>query len=152
MGSGVSSGEEQDGPREEGHTILISAPEGPDQSLCPVTWFALNKAFRNKAAKYFFHRCDENPNLMLSSKHPYHVIVRKLKLIGVDSKLFGSHSCRRGGASKAFASKIDLLLIKRHGNWRSDAVYTYITASVQDVLSVSKGILNEADGNFLNEA
>ena len=63
--------------------------------------------------------------------------------IGIDSSDYGSHSCRRGGATAAVAANVDIHLVKRHGNWKSDAVYLYVVDSVKARLSVSGAILAE---------
>ena len=47
------------------------------------------------------------------------------------------HSLRRGGTTLALELKVDVLDIKRHGDWRSDVVYTYhlSDATLQTLLS-----------------
>ena len=39
------------------------------------------------------------------------------------------HSFRRSGASLAFDSSVALENIKQHGNWRSEAVWTYLNST-----------------------
>ena len=64
-----------------------------------------------------------------------------MKSIGENPKLFGSHSCRRGGATAAVATGVDIVLVKHHGRWRSDVVYAYVEDSVVRKLSVSLKIM-----------
>jgi len=42
----------------------------------------------------------------------------------------------------AFAAGVDQLLVKRHGNWKSDVVFHYVTNSLEALLSVSDAVLN----------
>ena len=77
----------------------------------------------------------------LSSNTPCHIVKACLAELGIDSSGYGSHSCRRGGATVAVAANVDLHLVKRHGNWKSDAVYLYIVDSAEAQMSVSEAIL-----------
>jgi hypothetical protein len=49
-----------------------------------------------------------------------------LRAIGVDASLYSRHSFRRGGATYAHRLGVDPMLIKRMGDWRSDAYMLYI--------------------------
>ena len=49
-----------------------------------------------------------------------------LQAIGVDHTLYSGHSFRRGGATFAHRLGVDPLLIKRMGDWRSDAYMLYV--------------------------
>jgi len=49
-----------------------------------------------------------------------------LGMIGVDPAKYSGHSFRRGGATFAHRLGVDPLLIKRMGDWRSDAYRRYI--------------------------
>ena len=60
--------------------------------------------------------------------------------IGVDPTGYGSHSMRRGGATAA-AKFVRTHVLKRHGRWKSDAVYLYVDDDAETVLSVTDAIL-----------
>jgi hypothetical protein len=60
-----------------------------------------------------------------------------LKRIGVDPKQYGAHSCRKDGCTAAALAGIEVRVLKRHGNWKIDAVYTYIHESIPGRSSVS---------------
>ena len=49
-----------------------------------------------------------------------------LRAIGVDPDLYSGHSFRRGGATFAHRLGVDPLLIKRMGDWSSDAYMLYV--------------------------
>ena len=51
-------------------------------------------------------------------------------------------SARIGGATLAMRNKVNLHLIKRHGNWRSDVVFVYIRDALEERLSVSKAVMS----------
>lgn len=122
----------------KGHTIVISAAE--DKRICVVNVFKEYSKRRNAAAEYLFHQNDSvRP---LSSKTPNGIIKKWLKKIGVDPKRYGSHSMRKGGATAAAEKNISERLIMRHGNWKSTAVYLYITESMKNRLEVSKAIFD----------
>ncbi len=53
-----------------------------------------------------------------------------LSELGYDPALFSLHSFRRGGATAAYKQGVDVLDIKRHGSWKSDAFWDYITAPI----------------------
>jgi hypothetical protein len=53
----------------------------------------------------------------------------------------GSHSLRKGGCSAAAGAGIETTLLKRHGNWRSDAIFLYIKNSLRERRSVSRSFI-----------
>ena len=61
-----------------------------------------------------------------------------LQLIGEDPKRFGTHSCRRGGATLAFKAGAPADLIKTQGDWKSEAYQKYIEVSLSDKLKLAK--------------
>lgn len=65
-----------------------------------------------------------------------------IRIIGLDPKLYSSHSFRRGGATHAFRSNVPSELIKEHGDWSSEAYMIYLQFSLQQKLTVSKAMAN----------
>ena len=65
-----------------------------------------------------------------------------VKSVGLDPALYGSHSLRRGGASAAANAGVVSHVIARHGDWKSDAVFLYITDALANKLAVGDAILN----------
>ena len=127
-----------------GHTILVSP--SPLRLNCPLFWFSVYDHMRVKGSGFFFHQAKgARRNVMegLSVNTPCHIVKNRLTEIGIDSSDYGSHSCRRGGATAAVAANVDIHLVKRHGNWKSDAVYLYVVDSVKARLSVSDAVLAE---------
>ena len=60
--------------------------------------------------------------------------------IGLEPQGYSSHSFRRGGATYAFHSGVHPNLIKKLGDWRSDAYLEYIDFPVEDRLKAGKQI------------
>lgn len=120
----------------QGHTIVIGPATNP--VVCPVAWFRRWLLIRNPAATHLFHVADGVRSLSHST--PCGRVQYWLTKIGVDAKAYGSHSGRRGGASAAAARGVEERLLRRHGNWRSTAIYKYISESVDRQLSVSQAV------------
>jgi hypothetical protein len=131
-----------------GDTVFLAA--GPDNLICPLFWFKLyTEYFRSAGAPNFFHSkktARSQPSALkgLVPATTCHILKDRLSAIGVDPKGYGSHSCRRGGATAAVAAGVDITLVKRHGRWKSDAVYSYVDDSMRRKLLVSAGIMSGA--------
>ena len=54
--------------------------------------------------------------------------------------IFACHSLRRGGVVAAFEAGADVVLLKAHGRWRSDAILVYLSVSTTTRLSVTARI------------
>ena len=125
-----------------GYTVVLAG--STTSSLCPTSWFNIYKKEREKLpGEYLFHNTSY-PGRKLSAKRPNCLLKEWLKKIGVseeDRKLYGSHSMRKGGATAAARAKVRLHVLKRHGRWRSDAVYLYIVDDEEEIVAVSKAIL-----------
>ena len=125
-----------------GHTILVSP--SALRLTCPLFWYTVYDQMRAKDSKFFFHQAQGAGRSVLeglSANTPCHIVKSRLAELGIDSSGYGSHSCRRGGATAAVAANVDLHLVKRHGHWKSDDVYLYVVDSVRARLSVSEAIL-----------
>ena len=125
-----------------GETIVLAGC--PTSQLCPVAWFEIYNKERPDG-EFLFHNISK-PGQKLSAKRTNTLLKEWLKRAGVpkdERALFGSHSLRRGGATAAAAKKIRMHVLKRHGRWKSDAVYTYlyIMDSTEERLSVSHAVL-----------
>ena len=69
------------------------------------------------------------------------LFLAKIKDLGFDSKKFGLHSLRAGGATAAASAGVPDRLFKRHGRWRSETAKDgYVKDTVSARLSVSKGL------------
>jgi hypothetical protein len=124
--------------KRRGHTIVVEACQS--SCICAVKWFKLHCSVR-RSKLAVFHSSSLAPN-RLSSSAPNSVIKRLLSSIGVDPAPYGSHSLRRGGVSAASQAGVSIHVLARHGNWKSDAVFMYVSDSFAQKLSVGNAILS----------
>ena len=115
-------------------TISIPLPAIPNSILCPVV--AIRHAFSMADS------CTDNgqafcwldqTTLRLHS-FTYINFLDKLRRclgsLGLPAELYATHSFRRGGASFAFQAGVPIEMIKLLGDWKSNAVLTYLTIPV----------------------
>ena len=68
-------------------------------------------------------------------------VMETIKSIGLDRKLFGLHSFRRGGATEAAKRGVPDRLFEKHGRWKSDnAKDGYVSEDLKTRLSVSANL------------
>ena len=73
----------------------------------------------------------------LSYSRARELFIEKFKAIGLDTKLYGLHSLRTGGASAAANKDLADRVIKKHGRWKSEkAKDTYCKKDIQHHLLV----------------
>ena len=83
------------------------------------------------------------------SKQPvtYQLLQKYIKVgvakLGLNPKLFSSHSLRRAGASWAFQSQVPGELIQSHGDWTSSAYLRYLDFSLTERLQVAERMCDE---------
>ena len=114
----------QDGSR----IIPVPVPHLPQRSaLDPVA--AMREMLRRIPT-----RAPDDPLLLLPDRTlvTTHLLASALRTIltglGLTAGQYSLHSLRRGGATESFRAGADLADIKRHGAWRSDSVWDYITS------------------------
>jgi len=121
-----------------GDTVVLAAC--PGSCLCPVEWFRLHCGVR-RSNTHVFHSTFSVP-AQLSVKRPNGLLkewLEKMEVPNVD--VYGSHSLRKGGATAAAAARVQNHVLKRHGRWRSDAVYIYTVDPLNQRLEVSRAVL-----------
>ena len=68
-------------------------------------------------------------------------VLSAIASIGLDRKLFGIHSLRRGGATHACRTGVNDRLFKKHGRWRSEnAKDGYVSEDLETKLSVTRNL------------
>ncbi len=120
-------------------TLVIPVLAIPGHPLCPRSAYedmvAAIPASKNKP---LFSLPGGKP----LTTHQYTTRLRSiLTTCGLESKDYSPHSFRRGGATLAFESDVDPLLIKSQGDWQSDAYLQYIDLSVQHRLQLSRALV-----------
>ena len=77
----------------------------------------------------------------LSYSRARELFIEKFKAIGLDTKLYGLHSLRIGGASAVANNDLPDRVIKKHGRWKSEkAKDTYCREDIQHQLLVTLNI------------
>lgn len=120
--------------RERTHLIPVSSVLNP--ALCAVYW--VRKHFADTASdpegKAF-----RLPSGGGSVPMPYSFYLSSLKLLcaraGLQPGKFTTHSLRRGGATFLRQCGASILEIKERGDWKSDAVFEYLRAPIEERLA-----------------
>ena len=80
-------------------------------------------------------------NKPLSYTRTREQILQAIKQIGLDEKLYGTHSLRAGGATFTANAGIPDRLFKKHGRWMSDkSKDIYVQENLDTLLSVTKSM------------
>jgi integrase len=122
-----------------GETVVVS--EASDMKLCPVVaweeWIGQRSKKHTNSTHLFY---DMVSGGAITGATVNHILKSALSAVGIDPTEYGSHSLRKGGATAMAAANVEARLIKRHGRWRSDAVYVYITDSTLTRLNAAQSI------------
>ena len=123
-----------------------------DTVLCPielVSQYFKKGNISDNCQKYIFRgiiTTKSHSKLRSCDKHISYTFVREnvmegLKNIGAETKLFGSHSLRAGGATAAANLGVNDRLFKKHGRWKSEKVKDgYIHESIEAKLIATKNL------------
>ena len=131
-----------------GHTRIV--PGQNDRLVCLCSALRKYVALRDSRVPTLFYRLSDKNSLAdkkpLASVTPSHILKKCLpNLPAAESATYASNSLRKGGATAAFRAGVERLTIKRHGNWKSDAVDSYIQVSAADEIAMVDRILTEQD-------
>ena len=82
-----------------------------------------------------------DPEIPLSYTTALEDLKALLTSLGLDATSYGEHSGKRGGATAAAASGMDVATLQRFGGWRSQSVPSkYVDVDVQTRLNLSKAL------------
>jgi hypothetical protein len=79
-------------------------------------------------------------NKTLSYTRAKEVLLGRLKEVAPEGLNLGLHSVQAGGATAAANANVNERCWRGHGRWKSDVVYCYVKDSIENRLSVSKGL------------
>ena len=125
-----------------------------DTVLCPIELVSQylqkkKKEHQRYCQKYIFRgiiTTKSHSKLRSCDKHISYTCIRQnviegLKNTGAETKLFGLHSLRVGGATAAANLGVNDRLFKKHGRWKSEKVKDgYIHESIEAKLIVTKNL------------
>ena len=128
----------------KGHTVVLAASEHAAFSpVAIVTDYLVarnNRLGINRQSALFTSM--HNPFNRIGKDFPNKTVKEDLRLMGVvDWQMYGSHSLRRGGASEGWRQGISEVVLRRHGRWKSDAIFLYLVPSEAELASVSAALL-----------
>lgn len=112
--------------RQGSHASSVAMPALPGALTCPLmAWRAmLQHAPTIKHPQPLFSFRDATP---LPLSYMKRVWDQTLIQLGITHRLYTLHSLRRGGATDVYQSgTASIQEIQSHGDWRSDAVFTYL--------------------------
>ena len=135
----------------KGKNVLIAKL---DQAHCTVRILSdyLDKAKIDRSSDDFVFRalsyCKSTnncklrkKNIQLSYTRTREILKGALSELGLNARIFGTHSFRAGGCSAASNSGVSDRLLKIHGRWKSDiAKDSYISDNLKKRLLVSKSL------------
>ena len=108
--------------------LLVPLPRIPGSALCPVS--AILQYFTVVPAPNFApFFCTPSRGSLRPLTHDFFskAIKSLISSIGLSPSNFSPHSFRQGGATFAFQAGVPERLIQRHGDWRSDAYWRYLS-------------------------
>ena len=119
-----------------GHSIVLGP--GLNSKTCPLTWVTAYNDMRDPGAHFFFHK-PGGKGYAISSDFLNRRLRFWLKKTEISTDVPLTAMCLRvGGATGAAAANVSIYLIKRHGGWRSNAVFRYISDNIGTRLTVSQ--------------
>ena len=124
----------------KGHTVVL-ARDPEDIWKCPMVLFQL---YQHLASQYpdrkgFFFNFS-GANNRITGETVNRTLKTACARAGIPRAKYSAHCLRAGGCTAAVAQGIELRLVARHGNWKSTAIFRYISDSLAQKLSVSLAI------------
>lgn len=116
-----------------GQHTLLPIPAINRHRHCPVAAFKqLFRAHPLNPNQPLFPMPDVSPPRSITVSMLRDILNINLKILGINPTQYSLHSFRRGGATTAYQAGADYAHIKRHGTWRSNVFWDYITTYTQD--------------------
>jgi integrase len=130
----------------EGNEVVVSRARS---KLCPVSmverYFSMAQIETNSSECLFraIVHTKNGEKLRNSGSLSYtrvrELLLAKLQVLGYDSSMFGVHSLRAGGATRAANNGVPDRMFKRHGRWKSESAKDgYVKDALDARLAVTK--------------
>jgi len=129
---------------QKGHTVVLAA--GEQAAFDPVSilldYLTVRNNRRLMAPQRALFTTAVAPFNRVGRDFPNKTVKNDLQHLGVaDWRSYGSHSLRRGGASESWRQGISEVVLRRHGRWKSDAIFLYLVPSDAELAEVSSTLL-----------
>lgn len=112
----------------------------PGSNLCPVKAFQLMcKLVSAEGSDPLFSLPRRKFITYLQYQNKLRDLINK---IGLNPEDYSTHSFRRGGTTFAFQANVPVVLIKSHGDWKSDCYQKYLSFTLEDKLLVASKMKN----------
>jgi len=127
--------------------LIVIGPD-VDPRLCPIAWLYRWGTHKDASSEFYFHSFNPNHDGSIS-RASFSESVKKMSARAdlPDDIVHTGHSARAGGATDAIKRGVDLRLVKRHGRWRSDAVFLYIRDDYNASMAVSAALGSADSGS-----
>ena len=113
-----------------GQYHVVQLPELKNVLICPV--LALKNMLKKRdivSDQPLFQIHTKKGIVPLIASNACSILKTCIATMGLNPSHFTFHSFLRSGASLAFDSNVALENIKQHGNWKSEAVWTYLNST-----------------------
>ena len=113
-----------------GQYHVVQLPELKNALICPV--LALKNMLQKIKTSFdqpLFQIHTKKGIVPLIASNARSFLKTCIASMGLNLSHYTFHSFRRSGASLAFDSSVALENIKQHGNWKSEAVWTYLNST-----------------------
>ena len=113
-----------------GQFKVVQIPKLSGSSLCPVTALQrLIKVRRLQPQDPLFVINHNSQIPMLTTFKVRNQLAKSITDMNLDPRDYGFHMFRRSGATLAYNLQVPLPNIKQHGQWKSEAIYTYLKST-----------------------
>ena len=114
---------------------MVQIPKLPGSPLCPIAALQkLIKIMKLKPQDPLFMISHNSQSQLLTSFKVRKQLAITINQMNLDPRDFGFHMFRRSGASLAHNLQVPLPNIKQHGQWKREAIYTYIYTTDADAV------------------
>jgi hypothetical protein len=121
-----------------GSPALIPVPAIPGHPLDPVATYT-RMITASPTRPPLLTMPDGRPVTVKQLRRALRVI---LTALGYPAASYSLHSLRRGGATASVRAGADFIHVKRHGTWRSDSFWHYITSHITENSPVAAALSN----------
>ena len=126
------------------NTQLVPLPTAQDPKLCPVLAYrqvcSLVPTTHRNQPLLSLPTPPGEPILPVRQDWLANNLKMVLTLMGEDHRFYSFHSFRRSGATTAWQAGVHFSHIKRHGGWKSEAFWTYVTKVTTGHTAVSAAL------------